>query len=106
MIWKITREYLNCEERYCVLGVMSDGYWIRSVTVPSCIVMWMTWQLDTWRKGAITLLCSNYDRYLSHTAPVTRSYHSTRISRVTHFILHPIPYRYVSSHAQLVMLPP
>jgi hypothetical protein len=22
VIWKITREYLNCDERYCVLGVM------------------------------------------------------------------------------------
>jgi hypothetical protein len=24
-IWKITREYLNCDERQCVLGVISDG---------------------------------------------------------------------------------
>lgn len=52
------------------------------------------------------MLCSNYDPYLSHTALVTRSYNSTRITRVTHFILHPIPCRYVSDHAQLVKLPP
>jgi hypothetical protein len=29
VISKITREDLNCHERYCVLGVMSDGNWIR-----------------------------------------------------------------------------
>lgn len=52
------------------------------------------------------MLCYNYDPYLSHTAPVTRSYHSTRITRVTHFILNPIPCRYVSVHEQLVMFPP
>jgi hypothetical protein len=39
VIWKITREYLNCDERYCVLGVMSDGKWIRGVPVPSRVVM-------------------------------------------------------------------
>jgi hypothetical protein len=37
-----------------VLGVMSDGNWIRGVTVPSHIVMWVTWQWNTWRNGAIT----------------------------------------------------
>jgi hypothetical protein len=31
-----------------VLGVMSDGNWIRGVTVPSHIVMWVTWQQNTW----------------------------------------------------------
>jgi hypothetical protein len=31
-----------------VLGVMSDGNWIRGVTVPSHIVMWVTWQWNTW----------------------------------------------------------
>jgi hypothetical protein len=52
------------------------------------------------------VLCSNYDPYLLHTEPVTRSYHSTRITRVTHFILNPIPCRYVSVQDQLVMFPP
>jgi hypothetical protein len=42
VIWKITREYLNCDERYCVLGVMSDGKWISGVPVPSRVVMWVT----------------------------------------------------------------
>jgi hypothetical protein len=37
-----------------VLGVMSDGNWIRGVTVPSHIVMWVTWQWNKWRNGAIT----------------------------------------------------
>jgi hypothetical protein len=37
-----------------VLGVMSDGNWIRGVTAPSHIVMWVTWQWNTWRNGAIT----------------------------------------------------
>jgi hypothetical protein len=54
VIWKITREYLNCDEIYCVLGVMSDGKCIRGVPLPSCVVMWKTWQLDTCRTGAIT----------------------------------------------------
>jgi hypothetical protein len=54
VIWKITRKYLNCGESYCVLGEMSDGKCIRGVPVPSCVVMWVTWQLDTWRTGAIT----------------------------------------------------
>jgi hypothetical protein len=51
VIWKITREYLNCDERYCVIGVMSDGKWILGVPLPSRVVMWVTWQLDTWRAG-------------------------------------------------------
>jgi hypothetical protein len=42
LIWKITREYLNCGERYCVLGVMSDGKWIRGVPLSSSVVMWVT----------------------------------------------------------------
>jgi hypothetical protein len=54
VIWKITREYLNYDECYCVLGVMSDGKCIRGVPVPSCFVMWVTWQLDTRRSGDIT----------------------------------------------------
>jgi hypothetical protein len=33
---------------------MSDGNWIRGVTVPSHIVMCVTWQWNTWRNGAIT----------------------------------------------------
>jgi hypothetical protein len=37
-----------------VLGLMSDGKWIRGVPVPSHVVMWVTWYLDTWRSGAIT----------------------------------------------------
>jgi hypothetical protein len=67
----------------------------------SCIFVRLKILALTW-----VLLCSNYDPYLSHTAPVTRSYHSTRITRVTHFILNPIPCRYVSVHEQLVMFPP
>jgi hypothetical protein len=51
---KITREGLNCDERYCVLDVMSDERCIRGVPVPSCAAMWVTWQLDMWRAGAIT----------------------------------------------------
>jgi hypothetical protein len=39
VIWKITREYLNCDERFCVLGVMSDGKCIRGVPVPSTVLM-------------------------------------------------------------------
>jgi hypothetical protein len=54
VIWKITREYLNCDQRYCVLGVMSAGKWIRRVPVPLRVVMWVTWQLGTGRSGAIT----------------------------------------------------
>jgi hypothetical protein len=40
VILKITREYLNCDERYCVLGVMSDGKWIRGgvVAITCCDV--------------------------------------------------------------------
>jgi hypothetical protein len=37
-----------------VLGVMSDGNGIRGVMVPSRIVMWVTWQCNMWRYGAIT----------------------------------------------------
>jgi hypothetical protein len=37
-----------------VLGVMSDGNGIRGVMVPSRIVMWVIWQLNRWRDGAIT----------------------------------------------------
>jgi hypothetical protein len=51
VILKITREYLNCYERNCVLGVMSDGKWIRGVPLPSGVVVWVSWQLDTWRAG-------------------------------------------------------
>jgi hypothetical protein len=54
VIWRITREYLDCDERYCVLGVMSDGKWTRGVPLPSRVVMWVTWHLDTWRAVAIT----------------------------------------------------
>jgi hypothetical protein len=36
-----------------VLDVMSDGNWIRGVPVPSRVLMWVTWQLETWRNGAI-----------------------------------------------------
>jgi hypothetical protein len=43
VIWKITREYLNCDESYCVLGVMKDGKCLRGVPVPSCVVMWVIW---------------------------------------------------------------
>jgi hypothetical protein len=43
VIWKITQEYLNCDERYCVLGVLRDGKCIRGVPVPSHVVMWVTW---------------------------------------------------------------
>jgi hypothetical protein len=49
VIWKITPDYLNCDERYCVLGVMSDGKWVRGVPVPSRVVMCVKWQLDKWR---------------------------------------------------------
>jgi hypothetical protein len=45
---------LNCDERYCVLGVLSDGKWIRGVLVPLRVVIWVIWQLDTRRTGAIT----------------------------------------------------
>jgi hypothetical protein len=34
-----------------VLGVMSDGNWIRGLTLPSRVVMWVTWETDTWRNG-------------------------------------------------------
>jgi hypothetical protein len=33
---------------------MSDGKCIRGVPVPSHVVMWVTWQLDTWHSGDIT----------------------------------------------------
>jgi hypothetical protein len=39
VIWKITRKYLNCDEMYCLLVVMSDGKCVRGVPVPSCVVM-------------------------------------------------------------------
>jgi hypothetical protein len=39
VIWKITREYFNSDERYCVLGVMSDCKWIRGVSLSSRVVM-------------------------------------------------------------------
>jgi hypothetical protein len=39
---------------YCELGVMSNGNCIRGVTVPSRVVMCMSWILETWRNGAIT----------------------------------------------------
>jgi hypothetical protein len=38
---------------YCVLGVMSDGNWIRGKTVPSRIVMWVTWQWSMWHYGYV-----------------------------------------------------
>jgi hypothetical protein len=55
LIWKITQEYLNSDERYCVLGAISDDNWIRGVTVPSQFVMWVTWQwnmrhIDMWKR--------------------------------------------------------
>ena len=28
VIWKITRECVNCDKRSCVLGVMSDMEWV------------------------------------------------------------------------------
>ena len=28
VIWKITRECVNCDKRSCVLGVMSDVAWV------------------------------------------------------------------------------
>jgi hypothetical protein len=37
-----------------VLGVLSDGNWIRGVTVLSHIVMWVTWQWNTWRNCHIS----------------------------------------------------
>jgi hypothetical protein len=37
-----------------VLGIMSDGNGILGVMVPSRIAMWVTWQFNTWRDGAIT----------------------------------------------------
>jgi hypothetical protein len=37
-----------------VLKVMSDGKRIRGVPVPSHVVMWVIWQLDTCCSGAIT----------------------------------------------------
>jgi hypothetical protein len=33
---------------------MSDGKGIPGVMVPSRIVIWMTWQCNTWRDDAIT----------------------------------------------------
>jgi hypothetical protein len=67
VIWNIEREYLNCDERYCELGVMNYGNWIRGLTVPSCIVMWVTWQLDTWRNTAITY-CDVGDMAMEYVA--------------------------------------
>jgi hypothetical protein len=67
VIRKITGEYSNCDERFCVLGVISDGKCIRGVPVPSCVVMWVTWQLDTWRAGAITC-CDVGDMVIGYVA--------------------------------------
>jgi hypothetical protein len=69
VIWKITREYLNCDDshKYCVLGVMSDGKWIRGVSLPSRVVMCVTWQLDTWRVVAITC-CDVCDMAIGYVA--------------------------------------
>jgi hypothetical protein len=50
-----------------VLGVMSDGKCIRGVPVPSCVVMWVTWQLDTWRSGAI-ICCDVGDMVIGYVA--------------------------------------
>jgi hypothetical protein len=65
VIWKITREYLNCGESYCVLGVMSDKKWVRGVPLPSRVVMRVTWQLDMWRAVAITY-CDVCDMAMEH----------------------------------------
>jgi hypothetical protein len=67
VIWEITRDYLNCDESYCVLGVMSDGKCIRGVPVPSCVVMLVTWKLDTARAGAITC-CDVVDIVIGYVA--------------------------------------
>jgi hypothetical protein len=67
VIWKITREHLNCDEINCVLGVMSDRKCMRGVPVSSCVVMWVTWQLDTWRAGAITC-CDVGDMVIGYVA--------------------------------------
>jgi hypothetical protein len=67
VIRNITREYLNCDERYCVLGVVSDGNCIRGVTVPSRNLMCVTWQSDTWRNGAITY-CDVGDMAMEYVA--------------------------------------
>jgi hypothetical protein len=67
VIWKITREYLNCDERYCGLGIMNDVKCIRGVPVPSCVAMRVTWQLDTWRAGAITC-CDVDDKGIGYVA--------------------------------------
>jgi hypothetical protein len=61
------KEYLNFDERYCVLGVVNDGNWIHGVAIPSRIKMWVTWQLDTWRKGAITY-CNIGDMAMEYVA--------------------------------------
>jgi hypothetical protein len=50
-----------------VLGVMSDGKCIRGVSVPSCVVMWVIWQLDTWRAGDITC-CDVGDMVIGYVA--------------------------------------
>jgi hypothetical protein len=67
VIWHVTREYLNYDESYCVLGVMSDRKSIRGVPVPSCVVMLVTWQLDMWRTGAITC-CDVGDMVIGYVA--------------------------------------
>jgi hypothetical protein len=50
-----------------VLGVLIDGKCIRGVPVPSRVVMWLTWQLDTWRAGAITC-CDVSDLVIGYVA--------------------------------------
>jgi hypothetical protein len=57
-----------------VLGVMSDINGIRGLMVPSRIVMWVTWQWNTWRDGAITY-CNVGDiamKYVAYRYMATR----------------------------------
>jgi hypothetical protein len=99
VIWKITREYLNYDERYCVLGVMSDGKCIRGVPVPSCVAMWVTWQLYSWRAGAITC-CDVGDMVTGYVA--LRGHHLWRFRLKGHGMcgndkgIRKVVYRYVA----------
>jgi hypothetical protein len=57
-----------------VLGIMSDINGILGVMVPSRVLMWVTWQWNTWRDGAITY-CDVDDmamEYVAYRYVVTR----------------------------------
>jgi hypothetical protein len=49
VIWKITREYLNCDERYCELSVLER------------------WEWKAWRDGTITY-CDVGDMAMEYVA--------------------------------------